>query len=49
MNDQVLAAMLQSLDAREAVALVCVTEATGAAADQVGRHLVLWLDTARPP
>lgn len=47
MNDQVLGAMLASLEAREAVALVSVTEATGTAAGQVGKHLIVWLDAAR--
>jgi xanthine dehydrogenase accessory factor len=49
MNDQVLAAMLQSLDSRTAVALVSVTAADGPAAAQLGHHLVLWLDADRPP
>jgi xanthine dehydrogenase accessory factor len=49
MKRTVLQAVLASIDAREAVALVSVSEATGDYAAQLGRHLVLWLDETKPP
>ncbi len=44
MNQAVLAALVQSAERREAVALVSVTAAEGDFAPLVGRHLVLWSD-----
>ncbi len=49
MNPTVLAAMVASLDRRESVALLSVTEAGGSFAPALGNHVVLWLDPARPP
>jgi xanthine dehydrogenase accessory factor len=41
--------LLDSLDRREGVALVSITEATGDYASQVGRHAVVWPDEFRKP
>ena len=49
MQQEVLAALLASLDRREAVAVVTVTAADGAYADAVGRHCLVWLDHGRAP
>ena len=48
MNDQVLSALLRSLDEREAVALVSVTHADGVYASALGAHCLLWLDERAP-
>ncbi|CAN5872900.1 XdhC/CoxI family protein [soil metagenome] len=49
MNQQVLQAIVASIDNRESVALVSVTEAEGAFAGSIGHHAALWLDAMRPP
>jgi xanthine dehydrogenase accessory factor len=49
MNDAVLAALVASLDQREAIALLSVTSADGEFAASTGSHAVLWLDPDRPP
>lgn len=49
MNQAILQALVQSLDEREAVALVSVTDASGAYAGTVGRHLLVWLNDEREP
>ncbi|MEZ4864672.1 MAG: XdhC family protein [Caldilineaceae bacterium] len=49
MNEQLLAALLESLEAREAVALLSVTAGSGEFANLVGHHLLLWLDESRTP
>ena len=48
MNQQVLQAVLDSIENRESVALLSVTAGDGVFADQVGRHTALWLDTTQP-
>lgn len=48
MNDQVLSALLRSLEEREAVALVSVTHASGVYASVLGAHCLLWLDERAP-
>jgi xanthine dehydrogenase accessory factor len=49
MNRQILDALLASIEQRESVALVSVTEAGGAAASLQGKHLLVWPDPARAP
>jgi xanthine dehydrogenase accessory factor len=49
MKRTVLQAVVDSIEARVAVALVSVTAATGGWAEQQGRHLALWLDESRLP
>ncbi len=49
MNQQVLQAIVASIDNRESVALISVTEADGAFVGSIGHHAALWLDAARPP
>ena len=49
MNEELLQALLKSLDEREAVALISVTSATGAYTGTMGNHALLWLDEARQP
>ncbi len=49
MHNQVLQAVLASIENRESVALLSVTEATGSFASVMGQHAALWLDTALPP
>ncbi|MCX6047156.1 MAG: XdhC family protein [Chloroflexi bacterium] len=49
MNQQVLQAIVASIDNRESVALISVTEADGAFAGNVGHHAALWLDATRAP
>jgi xanthine dehydrogenase accessory factor len=49
MNQPVLDALLASLERREAVAVLSITDAGGDFADRVGNHCVLWLDESRPP
>ncbi len=49
MNEDILQALLTSLDQREAVALISVTHATGDFAGTVGRHALVWLDKTRTP
>lgn len=49
MNDPVLSALLASLDRREDVAMLTVTEATGQFAESEGKHCVLWSEKERAP
>jgi len=49
MNQDILDALLASLDEREAVALISVTSATGLYEGATGLHALLWLDSERPP
>jgi xanthine dehydrogenase accessory factor len=49
MKRAVLQAVLISIEQRESVALVNITEASGEFAPQLGRHLALWLDEDRAP
>lgn len=49
MTDPVLAALLDSVDRGESVALLSVTAAGGRHASAIGRHLVLWSDPHRDP
>lgn len=49
MNKNVLAAILASIDNRESVALLTITAADGAFAEEVGQHAALWLDEDRAP
>jgi xanthine dehydrogenase accessory factor len=49
MNEEILQALLASLDEREAVALIAVTSATGAYEGTMGNHALLWLDSERTP
>jgi xanthine dehydrogenase accessory factor len=49
MNQDLLQALLDSLEEREAVALVSVTSATGIYEGTVGRHALLWLEREREP
>ena len=47
MDEQVLQALVTSIDRRESVALLTVTEAGGEFAAARGRHCVIWPDLAR--
>ena len=49
MKQDVLEALVASVDQGESVALLTVTAGDGAFADNVGKHCVLWLDTEREP
>jgi xanthine dehydrogenase accessory factor len=49
MHNAVLAALTDSIQRREAVALVTVTAATGSLADTQGSHAVVWPDPERKP
>jgi xanthine dehydrogenase accessory factor len=49
MNDELLQALLASLDAREAVALISITSATGVYANAMGNHALVWLENERQP
>jgi xanthine dehydrogenase accessory factor len=49
MNPAVLQAMVDSLERRESVALLSVTEASGSYTHALGAHTVLWLDQSRAP
>jgi len=49
MKQDVLEALVASVDQGESVALLTVTAGDGAFADKVGKHCVLWLDTKREP
>ena len=49
MNHQILESLLASIEKREAVALVTVTEGDGAYAGMIGRKAVVWPDPSRPP
>lgn len=49
MNESVLSALVASLDRREDVALLTVTDATGEFAASEGKHCVLWSDKDRTP
>jgi xanthine dehydrogenase accessory factor len=48
MSNPVLAALMQAIEEREAVALLTVTEAKGEWAHAMGRHALIRLDEARP-
>ncbi|MBV7328374.1 XdhC family protein [Chloroflexi bacterium TSY] len=45
----ILQTLLRSIEARESVALLSVTEGDGAYTESVGKHLILWLDEKRSP
>jgi xanthine dehydrogenase accessory factor len=49
MNEELLQALLASLEAREAVALISVTHATGVYDGTVGQHSLFWLAVDRKP
>jgi xanthine dehydrogenase accessory factor len=49
MSNPVLAALMQAIEEREAVALLTVTEAKGEHAHALGRHALIRLDEDRPP
>lgn len=49
MNGDILQALITSLDERDAVALISVTEASGVYAETMGRHALLWLEREREP
>ncbi len=49
MNGEVLSALLASLDRREAVATITVTDGEGIFAQTAGNHCIAWLDEARTP
>jgi len=49
MNQDVLEALVTSVDQGESVALLTVTDGEGALATAVGNHCVLWLDVDRAP
>jgi xanthine dehydrogenase accessory factor len=49
MNEEILQALLASLDEREAVALISVTSATGLYEGTMGNHALLWLESERQP
>lgn len=49
MNDDLLKALLASLEEREAVALLSVTSATGLYEGAAGRHALVWLNSDRHP
>jgi xanthine dehydrogenase accessory factor len=47
MNDEILKALLASMEEREAVALISVTHATGRYEGATGNHALIWLNTER--
>jgi xanthine dehydrogenase accessory factor len=49
MNEEILQALLASIEEREAVALISVTSATGIYQGAMGQHALIWLDSERPP
>ena len=49
MNDDILQALLASVEEREAVALVSITSATGLYEGTMGNHALLWLQSEREP
>lgn len=49
MNQDLLQALLASLEEREAVALVTVTSATGVFEGTAGQHALVWLNSEREP
>jgi xanthine dehydrogenase accessory factor len=49
MNEEILQALLASIEEREAVALISVTSATGVYEGAMGQHALIWLDSARQP
>jgi xanthine dehydrogenase accessory factor len=49
MNQDILDALLASLEERQAVALISVTNATGLYEGTMGNHALLWLDSERQP
>lgn len=48
MSRDILTTLLASLERRESVATVTVTDAGGSFADTVGNHCLVWLDKERP-
>jgi len=49
MHSEILHALTNSIDRRQAVALVVVTQATGTFSSALGREAVVWVDEQRPP
>ncbi len=49
MNQEILQALLSSVEEREAVALISVTSATGAYEGTLGQHALIWLNSERQP
>src|SRR5687767_8386778 len=49
MNQDIIEALLASLEEREAVALVSVTNATGIYEGTMGHHALIWLNSEREP
>jgi xanthine dehydrogenase accessory factor len=49
MNQEILQALLASVEEREAVALITVTSATGVFEGAAGQHALLWLNSDREP
>lgn len=49
MIDPVLSALLASIDRREAVALITITDGSGEFATAIGQSCLVWLDEKRPP
>lgn len=49
MNDDILQALLASVEEREAVALISITSATGVYEGTMGNHALLWLQNERDP
>src|SRR5215203_3364997 len=49
MDQEILDALVKSIDEREAVALITVTSATGIYESTMGQHTLLWLDSDREP
>ncbi len=49
MQGEVLRALVASVDRRESVAVITVTQAEGDYAEAVGSHCVMWTDESRAP
>lgn len=49
MNQEILDALVKSIDEREAVALITVTTTSGIYEGTLGQHALLWLDSEREP
>jgi xanthine dehydrogenase accessory factor len=49
MNQEILQALIASEEAREAVALISVTSATGIYEGTMGQHALIWLNSDREP
>lgn len=49
MTDPVLASLLDSIDKREAVAVITVTDAGGRFSQMIGNRCAVWLDKSRSP